>query len=258
MSQVPLPISAVLIARNEAERLPACLASLAGWVAEIVVVVNDCSDGTEEVARRFGARVVPHAWENFREQKNAALAEGRSEWVLALDADESVSPELRAALVAFVAAPGDEVAASSSRLVTFLGRPIRHGDWYPDRGLRLVRKGRARWIGAHDHCKLVADGPVRRLAGDLLHDSFPTLASLVAKTNFHADNFVRTRRERGEGWGLAEALFRPGWRFFRSYVLRLGFLDGYSGLIVSVTIGYQTLIRYARIYEAEREGKKVP
>ena len=251
----PLPVSAVLIARNEAHNLPRCLAAIAPWVAEIVVVVNDCTDGTEEIARHWGARVVPHAWENFREQKAFALALATQEWVLALDADEEVSPTLRDEIAALVAAPGDAVAAESPRLVIFLGRPIRHGDWYPDRGLRLVRRGRAQWTGLHDHCKLVADGPVRRLRGDLLHDSFPTLGSLVRKIPFHADNFVRSRQETAPGrrWSLAETVVRSLWRFVRSYFLRLGFLDGFPGLVVSLTIGYQTFIRYARLYEAEQE-----
>ena len=250
--EAKLPISAVLIARNEARNLPGCLGAVASWVSEIAVVVNDCTDGTEEIARGFGATVVEHKWENFREQKNVALGLARSEWVLALDADEVVSPELRDEIAAFLRAPDAEVAASSPRLVTFLGRAIRHGDWYPDRGVRLLRRGSGRWVGDHDHCHLEVDGPVRKLQGDLHHGSFPTLASLVNKTMFHADNFVRTRRERRRPWTLVEAVVRPPWRFFRSYVLRRGFLDGYPGLIVSTTIAYQTFIRYARIYEAER------
>ncbi|HEY8965772.1 MAG TPA: glycosyltransferase family 2 protein [Candidatus Methylacidiphilales bacterium] len=256
-----LPVSVVLIAKNEARNLPACLGAVAAWAGEIVVVVNDCTDGTEEVARSFGARVVPHAWENFREQKNVALAQATLPWVLALDADERVTPALRDEILAFLAAPGDAVAAASPRLVTFLGRPIRHGDWYPDYGLRLVRNGKAKWTGAHDHCKLVAadgSGPIVRFRSDLDHASFPDLASLVRKTPFHADNFVRTCRERGRRWGLLHAVFRPAWRFFRGYVLKRGFLDGYPGLVVAVAVAYETFIRYARLFESEQESELPP
>ncbi|SDU10439.1 Glycosyltransferase involved in cell wall bisynthesis [Verrucomicrobium sp. GAS474] len=250
-----LPLSVVLIARNEARNLPTCLDAVAGWVREIVVVVNDCTDGTEEIARRYGARVIPHPWENFREQKNVALAQATQPWILALDADERITPALRGEIVAFLAgADADQsLAAESPRLVTFLGRAIRHGDWYPDRGLRLVRRGQARWTGAHDHCKLVAEGrgPIHRFRSDLDHASFPDLASLVRKTPFHADNFVRTCRERGRRWHLLQAVIRPPWRFFRGYVLKRGFLDGYPGLVVAVAVAYETFIRYARLYESE-------
>ncbi len=249
-----LPLSVVLIARNEARNLPACLDAVAPWAAEIVVVVNDCTDGTEEIALRYGARVVPHPWENFREQKNAALAQATQPWVLALDADERVTPALREEILAFLSAPGEALGAESPRLVTFLGRPIRHGDWYPDYGLRLVRRGKAHWTGAHDHCKLVAEGAgsIYRFKSDLDHASFPDLASLVKKTPFHADNFIRTCRERGRRWGLIHAVVRPLWRFFRGYVVKRGFLDGYPGLVVAVAVAYETFIRYARLYEAEQ------
>jgi glycosyltransferase involved in cell wall biosynthesis len=250
----PLPISVVVVARNEASHLPVCLASVRGWTSEIVVALNGSTDASEAIARAAGARVVELPWHGYRDTKNAALDLATQAWVLCLDADEEVSPELRSDLAGFLArADADRFAgADFPRKVRFLGRWITHGDWYPDRGVRLVRRGRARWGGdAIVHEKMVCDGPVAALRGDLYHHSFPSLSSQVAKINPFADLFLRQQRARGRRFSLASAVLRPGWRFFRAYVLRRGFLDGYPGFYIAWANAFAVLVRQSRLYEAE-------
>jgi glycosyltransferase involved in cell wall biosynthesis len=248
----PLPLSVVIVAKNEARNLPRCLASVRGWVDDIVVALNDTTDASEEIARDAGARVEHLPWRGFRDTKNAALALAKHNWVLALDADEEVSPELRDAIVSFFADADQFSGARFPRKVWFIDRWITHGDWYPDYSLRLFRRDRARWGGDEFvHEKIECEGPVATLRGDLHHYSFPTLSSHVAKFNPFADLFVRQQQARGARFSVGAAVFRPCWRFFRAYILRRGFLDGFPGYYIAWATAFGTFVRYSRLYEAE-------
>lgn len=251
---LPLPLSVVIVAKNEAHTLLRCLASVAGWVSESVVALNDTTDTSETVARAAGARVEHLPWSGYRDTKNAALALASQDWVLSLDADEEVSPALRDAIVAFFQRSDLDSFAGARfpRKVWFIDRWIKHGDWYPDHCLRLIHRDRARWGGdAFVHEKIECDGPVATLRGDLHHFSFPTLASHVAKINPFADLFVRQQQARGKRFSVFAATSRPLWRFFRGYVLRGGFLDGFPGLYIAWTTAFGAFVRYSRLYEAE-------
>lgn len=255
MASPPLPISVAIVAKNEARNLPRCLASVQGWVREIVVVLNDTTDASERIARDAGALVHHLPWRGYRDTKNAAVDLTTQPWVLSLDADEEVSPELRSAIGTFLARADAVgfIAARFPRKVWFIDRWITHGDWYPDYSLRLFRRERGRWGGdAIVHEKIVCDGPVATLRGDLHHYSFPTLSSHVAKINPFADLFVRQQQERGKPFTLAAALFRPAWRFFRGYVFRRGFLDGFPGFYIATATAFGTFVRYSRLYEEEK------
>ena len=257
----PLPLSVVIVARNEAHNLPRCLASVQGWTAELVVALNDTTDASEAIARAHGARVHHLPWRGYRDTKNAALDLAAQTWVLSLDADEEVSPQLRADLAAFfqpaAGAPAAADRCSGARFprqVWFIDRWIRHGDWYPDYSLRLFRRDRARWGGdAFVHEKIECPAPIATLPGPLHHYSFPTLASHVAKINPFADLFVRQHQARGTRFSAATAMLRPAWRFFRAYVLRRGFLDGYPGFYIAVATAFGAFVRYSRLYEAENQ-----
>jgi glycosyltransferase involved in cell wall biosynthesis len=252
LSNPALPISVVIVAKNEARNLARCLASVQGWTAEIVVALNDTTDDSEIVAQRFGARVQRLSWQGYRDTKNAALALAAHNWVLSLDADEEVSPALRIDITTFFARTDREnfAGAKFPRKVWFIDRWIAHGDWYPDYSLRLFRRDRARWGGgAFVHEKIDCDGPVATLHGDLHHYSFPTLSSHVAKINPFADLFVRQQQARGRGFSIGGAIFRPFWRFFRAYVLKLGFLDGYPGFYIAIATAFGAFVRHSRLYE---------
>lgn len=250
----PLPISVVIVARNEAANLPRCLESTRGWTAEAIVALNNTTDKSAELAEQHGATVHTLAWQGYRDTKNAALGLAAQPWVLCLDADEAVSPELRREIAAFFVRNDHDryVGAQFPRKVWFIDRWIRHGDWYPDYSLRLIRQGRARWGGdMFVHEKMECNGPVATLDGDLLHFSFPTLSSHVAKINLFADLFMQQQQVRGSRFSVADAAFRPFWRFFRAYFVKLGFLDGYPGFYIACATAFGALVRYSRLYEAE-------
>ncbi len=251
----PLALSVVVVARNEARNLPRCLASVHGWVDEIIVALNNTTDESPEIAAGFAARVESVPWQGFRDTKNAALALAKHSWALCLDADEAVSPALRADIESFFASGAHQRfdGARFPRKVWFIDRWITHGDWYPDLSLRLINRHRGQWGGdAIVHEKMECRGPVLRLKGDLHHFSFPTLASHVAKINPFAELFVQQQQARGRRFYVSSTLFRAVWRFFRGYILKLGFLDGYPGLYIAGANAFGVFVRYSRLYEAER------
>lgn len=252
----PLPISVVVVARNEAHNLPRCLCSVRDWVHDMVVVLNDTTDDSELVARGLGARVERVPWRGYRDTKNAALGFATQPWVLSLDADEEVSLELRAAVTRFFSGSDHTrfVAARFPRKVWFIDRWITHGDWYPDHSLRLFQRGHARWGGDEFvHERVECDGPVATLAADLHHYSFPSLSHHVLKISPFADLFVRQQQARGRRFSLPAAIVRPWWRFFRGYVLKRGFLDGYPGFYIACANSFAAFVRQSRLYEAENQ-----
>lgn len=257
-----LPISVCLIAGAEAGRIRRALDSVAGWTAEIVVVLNeDVADGTDQIARAAGARVFREPWKGYIGQKNSAAAKATQDWVLGLDADEEVSPALRGEIIATLSPPGalaDFAAFSFPRCSQFCGRWIRHGDWYPDRTVRLWRRGRATWAGREPHARLEVHGRVGRLRGDLLHYTAVDLAHQVTKGLAYADYFVREKTAPGAAVGLFDLWLRPAWRFVRGYVLRLGFLDGWQGLAIARLAAFETFLKYARLREARERARPRP
>jgi glycosyltransferase involved in cell wall biosynthesis len=250
-----LPLSVVIVAKNEAQNLPRCLASVHGWVNEIVVVLNDTTDDSEAIAKGFGAFVHRLPWQGYRDTKNAALALASHFWALSLDADEEVSPTLKASIVDFFAEdePVKFVGARFRRKVWFINRWITHGDWYPDLSLRLIHRDHGRWAGnAFVHEKIACQGKIATLRGDLYHYSFPTISSHVAKINPFADLFLKQQQVHGTRFSLFSAVFRPFWRFFRAYVLKFGFLDGFPGFYIAWGTAFSAFVRYSRFYEEEK------
>jgi glycosyltransferase involved in cell wall biosynthesis len=253
-----LPISISVITRNEERNLERCLASVAGLGAEIVVMDSGSTDGTRAVAERHGAVWWEQEWLGYRDQKNAVLEKCVEPWVLALDADEEVSAEMRGEIEVFFSGGGAErwSGASFPRKVWFLGRWITHGDWYPDRKLRLVRREGARWGGSPEHDYLEVAGPVLACRGDLHHYSFPDMERYVMKINVFAGEYLKRQLAEGKRWRLLPTVTRPLWRFFRAYVLRRGFLDGFPGLWIAWSTAYQTFVRHSRLYEHEVRGER--
>lgn len=226
------PISACIIAFNEADRIGDCLASLA-FCDEIVVVDSHSTDATREIAAAMGARVLERTFEGFRSQKQFAVEQAAHDWVLCLDADERVGAELRAAIEAerargFAGAAGYRFA----RLSEYFGKFLRHGNAYPDRVLRLFDRRRGGWRGAREiHEAASVDGDVRTLRGDLIHYPYRSLEQQLAKTQRYARMMAEHDHARGKRATLAKLVLAPAWRFWRGYVLRLGFLDGWHGLV---------------------------
>jgi len=249
-----LPISVCFISGPEAERIGRALASVAEWTGEIIVVLNEeVKDGTEEIARKHGAIVHRHKWQGFREQKNLVASYASQPWILQLDADEEVSDELRDELFRFFEGEQERFAgASFPRKAWFLGRWITHGDWYPDRVLRLYRRNAGRWGGSEEHCRVELKGKEKKLAADLLHYSNPTIANYLQEFPFYADLYLQRQLTAGEHWSVPAVLARSLWRFIRAYLFRLGFLDGYPGFFIAFSTAYATLFRHTRLYEHQQ------
>ncbi len=243
----PLPLSLVVITRDAATEIAACLAS-AAFVAETLVVDSGSRDDTVEIARARGARVLSHPWQGFGPQKRFAVAQASHDWVLCLDADERVSPELEYAIRARFASGTPAAAAFAiARRNRFLGRWLAHGEGYPDWIVRLFDRRRARWTDDAVHEHVVADGPVERLEGDLLHASAESIDDYIAKQNRYTTLQAQAMHERGERASFARLALSPLARFVRFYIVKGGFLDGAAGF-AHVAIGaFASFLKYAKL-----------
>jgi glycosyltransferase involved in cell wall biosynthesis len=254
----PSSLSVCIIAGAEAHRLGACLDSVKGLASETIVVVDSrATDGTAEVAKNLGAKVFTESWKGHIAQKNSAANKASSDWILSLDADEVLSDRLREEIVKILNGKEDSFAAYSfPRCSIYLGRWIRHGDWYPDSQTRLWRRGLAAWGGTDPHDKLIVEGRVGRLRGDLLHYSMTSLDHQISKTIAYADEFVRQCQLKGRKVSMLDLCFRPPYRFIRSYILRLGFLDGWQGFSIAWMTAFYTFLRYAKVKEAHADTQR--
>ena len=251
----PQPLSVVIITRNAAIQLAACLDSVA-FADEALVVDGESSDGTAELAAQHGARVVQKAWLGFGPQKQFAVESARHDWVLCLDADERVSETLRASILVVLAAPAAQ-AYAMPRCNRFMGRWLRHGEGYPDWSLRLFDRRHARWSDDPVHEKVLTDAPVARLEGDLLHDSAETLESYLEKQNRYTSIQAEALFKTGARAGVAQLLLSPALRFLKFYVLRLGLLDGVPGL-VHIAIGCcNSFHKYAKLMALQRDRDRM-
>lgn len=247
---MPLPLSVVLIAQDAAVQLPECLASVA-FADEIVVVGTSEDAATAEQAERLGARVVPQEWLGFGRQKQFAVEQAKYDWVLCLDADERVSPELARSIQRVLEAPAAPVYRMARRN-RFLGRWLRHGEGYPDWSPRLFDRRAARWSDDTVHEKVLYAVTPATLEGDLLHDSAENLERYIEKQNRYTALAARQLFERGRRAGALELVIAPVVRFLKFYLVRLGFLDGVPGL-VHVSIGcMNSFLKYAKLIELQK------
>jgi glycosyltransferase involved in cell wall biosynthesis len=251
-----LPISVCIVSGAEAHRIGKALESVVEWVSEIIVVLDDrAQDDTEAVVARYGGRVFREPWKGFIGQKNSVMEKASQPWVLGLDADEVVSPSLQSELHRlFATAPPAKAGYSFPRCTFYLGRWIRHGDWYPDRCTRLWQRGRGRWAGVDPHAKPEVDGPVAELHSDLLHYSMESYEHLIAKTMAYADEFAKHCAAGNQRVTTLDLMVRPTYRFFRAYVFRLGFLDSWQGYSIAWMTAFYTFLRYAKVKAAQTKS----
>jgi hypothetical protein len=239
-------ISVIVITKNEAANIHRCLASVS-WADEIVVLDCGSSDDTVALARKHTPHVHQTDWPGFGPQKNRALGHASGEWVLSLDADEWVSPELGVALRAAAANPGACAAFRISRLSTFCGREIRHSGWWPDYVIRFFRRGAAEFSPDLVHERLVVTGSVGTVAEPLRHETFVDLEEMLEKLNQYSTLSARSMHAAGKRGSLAAAVARSLWAFVRSYILRLGILDGREGFMLAVSTAEGTYYRYVKL-----------
>jgi glycosyltransferase involved in cell wall biosynthesis len=246
------PLSAVLIVLNEERHLEGALASVA-FCDEIVVLDGGSRDRTLEIARAAGARVVDGApWPGFVEQRNRVLGEARHDWVLALDADERVTPALRDEILQERAGGFRYDGYRIPRVAHYLGRWIRGTDWYPDPQLRLFDRRRGRWQGALIHESVKVEGVVGRLRHDLEHFTYVDVSDHMQTIDRYTSLWARQAFEEGRRVRPFETAFATGWAFFRNYVLKRGFLLGDAGLTVSTLNAYYTTAKLVKLRELAR------
>jgi glycosyltransferase involved in cell wall biosynthesis len=241
-------LSACIITYNEADRIEACLNSVR-FCDEIIVVDSHSTDATRELARGLGARVIERDWPGYRSQKQFAIESASNDWVLCLDADERVSEPLRTEIETlrnsgFAGFAGWWVP----RITDYFGRFLRHGNAYPDRLIRLFDRRRGSWVGYEIHENTRVQGRVGRLHGHLEHYSYRSLTDHHMRMARYASLMADALYARGKRCGLTKVLLNPLWRFFRGYCLRLGFLDGWRGLVFGLVEANYVRRKYLGLY----------
>jgi glycosyltransferase involved in cell wall biosynthesis len=248
-------LSVTIITLNEAEHIGAAIGSVA-WADEVIVVDSRSTDGTPDIARAKGARVVVRDWPGYVEQKNFAASIASNDWILSLDADERISPQLADEIRRLLDQGPDRAAYRAPRVTFHLGRWIRTTDFYPDYQARLYDRTRARWQGRYVHESVTADGPVGYLRADIEHYSFRDLRDQVDRLNHYTTLSARQMHENGRRSGPWHVLVQPPAAFLRNYVLRRGFLDGTPGLLISLVNSYGVFLKFAKLWELERTGHR--
>jgi glycosyltransferase involved in cell wall biosynthesis len=246
-----------IITHNAAARLAQCLES-ASFADDIVVIDGGSTDATLEIARAHGARVrIARDWPGFGPQKNRALDALSTDWVLSIDADEVVTPELAASIRAAIADPRADVYAID-RLSSFCGRWITHSGWYPDWIPRLFRRGSARFSDDLVHERLVtpAGTSVARLEGKLMHYSYEDFETVLRKLDAYSTAGALQRHAAGKRGSLGIAVTRGLWAFVRTYVLRRGFLDGRSGFMIAVFNAQTVYYRFVKLAHLNEQPRQ--
>jgi glycosyltransferase involved in cell wall biosynthesis len=242
-----MKLSVIVITKNAAATIRRCLESVA-WADEIVVLDSGSTDRTAEICRELGASVhEARDWPGFGPQKNRALALAGGEWVFSLDADEWVTPELGAEIGRAIADPAGKVAFMMPRRSSFCGRFMAHSGWWPDYVTRVFRRGAARFSEDLVHERLIVDGPTRKLKAPLHHEAMTDLDQMIAKINAYSSAGADSLYRRGRRATLTGAVVRGAWAFLRTYILRLGFLDGREGFMLAVANAEGSYYRYLKL-----------
>ena len=241
-----VPVSVTIITKNEAAHIEACLASVA-WADDILVVDSHSTDDTVARASRAGARVILRDWPGYAAQKNFAASEARHDWILSIDADERVTPDLAREIQA-LNPPEAQSGYRVPRVTWHLGRWWKTTDWYPDFQLRLYDRRRARWTVRRVHESVEADGPVATLTHDLQHYAYRDISHHLATMDRYTTLAADEMFEAGRRAGLVDIALHPPAAFLRNYLLRRGCLDGTAGLIVSAMNAHYVFLKFAKLW----------
>jgi glycosyltransferase involved in cell wall biosynthesis len=239
-----------IITKNEAANIASALESVA-WADERVVVDAESDDDTVDIARRFTSRVVVRPWAGYAAQKNFAASLAAHDWILSLDADERVTPELADEIRSTLAAPAAQ-AFRVPRVAWHLGRWIRTTDWYPDHQLRLYDRRRARWAGKYVHEGLAVDGVIADLRSELQHFPYSSVADHIETINRYTTYAALEMRDAGRRAGVMTMLGHPALAFLRNYVARGGIREGMPGLVISALNAYYVFLKFAKLWELDR------
>jgi glycosyltransferase involved in cell wall biosynthesis len=241
-------LSVAVIAKNEMDRIGRLLIS-ARFANEILVADSGSTDDTQALCRSHGAIVIEHPWMGYAAQKQIAMEKTGSEWVLNLDADEVVPEALAKEICAAIGnAPPDVCGFSIPRLSHYLGRWIRHGGWYPDRKVRLVRKGRGQWLGDGLHEKLVVTGRVLRLSQPIHHFVYRNISDQLATIDRFSSLAAR-ERGRASGFYVLAGMGHAVGKFAECYFWKMGLMDGWAGLVIAMNSAWYVFLKHAKAWE---------
>jgi len=246
---VSAKLTVITLTRDEERNIADCLAS-AAWADEIIVIDSGSTDATVAIARRFTQNVFVLPWRGYGAARNAALERARSPWVLWLDADERVTPELGAEIREILAHDHPDIAGYEvARRAYFCGKWIRHGGWYPSRVVRLFRKDAASFSETRVHERLEITGRIARARHDLLHYTDPDLQHYFAKFNVYTSLAAHDMFDGGKRFALPDLVVRPAFQFVKMYLLRGGFLDGVHGYVLAAASAAYVFAKYAKLWE---------
>ena len=239
-----MKLSVVIIARNEEANIGRCLESVK-WADEIILIDNNSDDRTVEIARQYNAQVYNHDWNGYGPAKQAGLERASGKWILSIDADEVVSSELAAEINRICVQNDNANGYYIPRLTSFLGRWIRHSQWYPDYVLRLFKRTKGRFTDSLVHESVEIDGVVKYLKNDLLHYSYPDLKTFFKKTARYSELGALEAHRKGHKAGSLTAFFHSGAAFYRHFIFRAGFLDGWEGFLIALLSANRVYKKYS-------------
>lgn len=251
-----ISLSVVIITFNEERNILRCLQSVKNVADEIIVVDSFSTDKTKDICEKHGVKFVQHKFEGHIEQKNWAITQASSKFILSLDADEALSPELEKSIL--------EVKSNwhcdgyyFNRLTNYCGRWIKHAGWYPDRKLRLWDSSKGKWTGInpHDRYELLDDSKTCFLHGDLFHYSYYSIFQHMDQVNKFTEIGARSAFESGRTISFIGMIFQPGWKFFRDFIIKGGILDGYYGYAICRISAHASFIKYLKMRELQKQKK---
>jgi glycosyltransferase involved in cell wall biosynthesis len=249
-------ISVVIITLNEEKNIERCLKSVVDIADDIVVVDSYSTDKTEEICNKYNVRFVKHKFEGHIEQKNFAITQAKYPHILSLDADEALSEELQKS-IAEVKNNWRYDGYYFNRLTNYCGKWIKHCGWYPDQKLRLWDSRKGRWGGQNPHDEFILEnGAIKKfLKGDLLHFSYYSITGHIEQINKFSTIMANERFKKNQKVYLWDIFIKPIWKFVRDYYIKLGFLDGYYGLIICINSSYATFLKYIKLAEMYKNRK---
>lgn len=246
-------LSVAIITYNEEKNIAECITSCLEIASEIVVLDSYSTDKTIEIAASFERVTIhQHPFDGHIEQKNRAIALCQNKWVLALDADERVSDDLRRLIQQTLANNPDKDGYKIKRLTFHMGRFIRHSGWYPQYRYRLFKKDRASWVGENPHDYIQLNGQGGKLSADIIHYSFFDLSEQIETINKFSSIVSFTRHHKGQNFSVFKSIWKPMGKFLEIYFFKRGFLDGYPGFVIAAASSFSTFLKFAKIYEYDK------
>jgi glycosyltransferase involved in cell wall biosynthesis len=252
-----IKLSAVIITFNEEDNIKRCLDSLEDVADEIVVVDAFSTDKTKQLCEKKQVRFIQNRFAGHMEQKNFAMMQASHEHILSLDADEALSPQLRASIQE-VKANWNFDAYSFNRLTSYCGQWIKHCGWYPDKKIRLWHRKKGRWKGVNPHDRLIMENNsvIHHLKGDLLHYSYPSIKDNIAQINRFSDIAATAAYKKGKkAHMITDIILNPPATFMKKYIIQLGILDGFYGFVISVLSAFARFAKYVKLHDLNIQNK---